>query len=342
MANKTTTLGLTKPLRTEDYNVDDFNSNADKIDDYAKSTSKNITNLESSIDNHSHALNGTGIKGVLPISKGGTGATTASVAAKILGVDNKADKEHKHTADDITETDEIKLMTATERNKLAQLTKYCYVVAAEDTDSKLKEYANVRCTGSAMENFIQTLIDYVARGSTIYLLPGTYKISKPIRLGKSINFLGAGAETKLVNLEGGYIFSVTNSCVRLKDMQLIRNSELMNSTSNKALIEFYSSESDIISDVEIRGCLFDCKNMGENQGAIIGVFNPITLESLTQVRILENTFLAADYTGNTIDFSNIGNSLSGVVGANVSSNGIKIKAQNTTSVWTYGQRTILL
>ena len=195
---------------------------------------------------------------------------------------------------------------------------------------------------SAMENFIQTLIDYVARGSTIYLLPGTYKISKPIRLGKSINFLGAGAETKLVNLEGGYIFSVTNSCVRLKDMQLIRNSELMNSTSNKALIEFYSSESDIISDVEIRGCLFDCKNMGENQGAIIGVFNPITLESLTQVRILENTFLAADYTGNTIDFSNIGNSLSGVVGANVSSNGIKIKAQNTTSVWTYGQRTILL
>ena len=341
MANKTSTLGLTKPLRTEDYNVEDFNSNADKIDNYAKSTSKNITNLESSIDKHSHALNGTGIKGVLPISKGGTGATTASVAAKNLGItailQQKADKEHKHTAKDIAETDEIKLMTATERNKLAQLTKYCYVVAAEDTDSKLKEYANVRCTGSAMENFIQTLIDYVARGSTIYLLPGTYKISKPIRLGKSINFLGAGAETKLVNLEGGYIFSVTNSCVKL-----IRNSELMNSTSNKALIEFYSSESDIISDVEIRGCLFDCKNMGENQGAIIGVFNPITLESLTQVRILENTFLAADYTGNTIDFSNIGNSLSGVVGANVSSNGIKIKAQNTTSVWTYGQRTILL
>ena len=233
-------------------------------------------------------------------------------------------------------------MTATERNKLAQLTKYCYVVAAEDTDSKLKEYANVRCTGSAMENFIQTLIDYVARGSTIYLLPGTYKISKPIRAGKSINFLGAGAETKLVNLEGGYIFSVTNSCVRLKDMQLIRNSELMDSTSNKALIEFYSAEKNIISDVEIRGCLFDCKNMGENQGAIIGVFNPITLESLTQVRILENTFLGADYTGNTIDFSNIENSLSGVVGANVSSNGIKIKTQNTTSIWTYGQRTILL
>lgn len=278
MANKTTALGLTKPLRTEDYNVEDFNNNADKLDEFAKTTDTNIASLKAGIDNHSHALNGTGIKGVLPISKGGTGATTASVAAKILGVDNKADKGHKHTADDITETDEIKLMTATERNKLAQLAKYCYVVAAEDTDSKLKEYANVRCTSSAMENFIQTLIDYVARGSTIYLLPGTYKISKPIRVGKSINFLGAGAETKLVNLEGGYIFSVTNSCVRLKDMQLIRNSELMNSTSNKALIEFYSSESDIISDVEIRGCLFDCKNMGENQGAIIGVFNPITLE----------------------------------------------------------------
>ena len=61
MANKTSTLGLTKPLRTEDYNVEDFNSNADKIDNYAKSTSMIISNLDSCIDIHSHALNGTGI-----------------------------------------------------------------------------------------------------------------------------------------------------------------------------------------------------------------------------------------------------------------------------------------
>ena len=38
MANKTTTLGLTKPLKTEDYNIDDFNNNADKLDAFAKTT----------------------------------------------------------------------------------------------------------------------------------------------------------------------------------------------------------------------------------------------------------------------------------------------------------------
>ena len=110
MANKTSTLGLTKPLKTEDYNVDDFNNNADKLDAFAKITDTNIASLEADIDNHSHVLSGTGIKGVLPVSKGGTGAATASVAAKNLGLEG--------------------------------LAKTCYVVAASNSDENLKRYAD--------------------------------------------------------------------------------------------------------------------------------------------------------------------------------------------------------
>ena len=123
MANKTKSLGLTKPLAEEDYNVKDFNDNADKLDDYAETTSESIANLKANMDNHTHRLEGTSIIGVLPISKGGTGATTASVAAKNLGVDNKADKEHTHSINDIAESDTKKIMTADERSKLWQIPK---------------------------------------------------------------------------------------------------------------------------------------------------------------------------------------------------------------------------
>lgn len=347
MANKTTTLGLTKPLRTEDYNVDDFNSNADKIDDYAKSTSKNITNLESSIDKHSHALNGTGIKGVLPISKGGTGATTASVAAKNLGItailQQKADKEHKHTADDITETDTKKIMTANERNKLGQLSRYCYIIAASDTNESLKKYANLKCTGKDDESSIHTLIDSIPAGSTIHMLAGTYKFSEPLRLFKAVNLIGSGALTKLININGGYIISVVSSFVVVKDMQLVRYSSEMTAKSNNSLIEFYSLNSENISDVTIRGCILNYQNGEENaQGNIIAVNNPNRLKNLTQLRILENTFVYvrdSEWNGFDIDLSSVPTSMSAVAGANISNRGIKIKKKKGKAVYLYGQDT---
>lgn len=344
MANKTSTLGLTKPLRTEDYNVDDFNSNADKIDDYAKSTSKNITNLESSIDNHSHALNGTGIKGVLPISKGGTGATTASVAAKILGVDNKADKGHKHTANDITETDEIKLMTATERNKLAQLAKYCYVVAARNSDNK--HYADVVCSSTDADDTakLQNLINAAPIGSIIHLIAGTYYVTAPLVLEKPVTIEGSGGATQLINTTGGYIFSIKHNYVRIKDMQLKRNSTALKVSSSYPLIEFYSIKSQIISDVEISSCLFDLNDMtacigvdGKASG-VITVDNPNSLTDMTQIRIKDNTFWGSIYTGRHIDFTRIKGNMSIVVGGNIGATKINITVQNKgQAVYNYGQ-----
>lgn len=308
MANKTTTLGLTKPLKTEDYNVDDFNNNADKLDAFVKSTNTNIANLEVDIDNHSHVLSGTGIKGVLPVSKGGTGAATASVALQNLG--------------------------------LSGITKSCYVVAANDTDSSLKKLSNLKCVGNNDEVYIRTFIDSIPKGSIVYLLPGTYKFSAPLVLFKPITLVGSGAETKLININSGYIISITSSFVKIRDMQLIRNSPLMSSTSNKAMIELYNSSNDTITEAEIKSCLFDVAGMGNDQDCVIGVKNPISLKKIYQARILENTFFGKDYTGDMLDFSAVPN-LSMVVGANISNSGIRIKVKSKNAVWTYGQATTI-
>ena len=218
MANKTKSLGLTKPLAEEDYNVKDFNDNADKLDDYAETTSESIANLKANMDNHTHRLEGTSIIGVLPISKGGTGATTASVAAKNLGVDNKADKEHTHSINDIAESDTKKIMTADERSKLWQIPKFCYVIAANDTNESIKKYANQKCTGKNDEDTIRMFIDSVPAGSTIYLLPGTYKFNAPLVIFKAVNLIGSGALTRLINVSSGYILSITSSFVSVQNM----------------------------------------------------------------------------------------------------------------------------
>lgn len=343
MANKTTTLGLTKPLRTEDYNVDDFNNNADKLDEFAKTTDTNIASLEAGIENHTHILNGTGIKGVLPISKGGTGATTASVAAKILGVDNKADKEHKHTLDDITETSTKKIMTDSEKEKLGQLPKWAYVIAASDTNEGIKKFANLKCTGKNDEATMRTFIDSIPAGSTVHLLAGTYKFSEPLVLFKAVNIVGSGALTKLININGGYIISITSSFVNLSNVQLLRYSSEMTAKSNNSLIEFYSLSSESISDVTIRGCILNYQNGEENaQGNIIAVNNPNQLKNLTQLRILENTFVYvkdSEWKGFDIDLSSVPTSMSAVAGANISNRGIKIRKKKGKAVYLYGQDT---
>ena len=344
MANKTKALGLTKPLKSEDYNVEDFNNNADKLDDFAKAISTIIANIKETINNHSHALNGTAIRGVLPISKGGTGATTASVAAKNLGVDNKADKEHTHSINDITESDTKKIMTADERSKLWQIPKFCYVIAANDTNESIKKYANQKCTGKNDEDTIRMFIDSVPAGSTIYLLPGTYKFNAPLVIFKAVNLIGSGALTRLINVNSGYILSITSSFVSVQNMQLIRYTNETEDKSNNSLVEFYSLHDETLSDIKIRGCIFDYKNGEENaQGSIIAVNNPNSLNNLIQLRILENTFVLNDdtFTGCVIDLSNVPSSVSAVVGANVSTQSISIKIKDGKALWTYGQDTTL-
>lgn len=343
MAIKTENLNLTKPAQGDEYNVDDFNNNFNLLDEFAGTSQKNVENLNDTVTNHRHNLEDSKIVGILPLAKGGTGGTTKEEALQELGIDvllkGKANTNHNHSPEEITTTQFKDFVTKEEKEKIKAVNLHYFTVAAYNTSNSLKTYANITCTGEDDAITLQNYINNAPAGSVIYLLPGKYYLKNPLRLNKSITILGAGAESSIVNTSGGYIFSIMNSCVRIKDLQLIRNPNTTN-ISNHPMIEFYSTTNNIISDVEIKGCLFGCKNMDKKQEAIIGVFNPIELKSLTQIRILENTFLGEDYIGDTIDFSNVENSLSCVIGANVSSNGIKIKAKSTTSIWTYGQRTI--
>lgn len=371
MANKTKLLELTKPLQSEDYNVKDFNDNFDKIDEYSSNIQSNLDNIVSKINNHTHTLNGTGVNGVLPVSKGGTGSSSVVTARQNLGlktastmgttnsVENvntklvtgaavynaltsKADKQHTHSIDDITENDTKKIMTADERSKLSQLSKYCYIIAASDTDESLKKYANLKCPGKDDEASIHALFGSIPAGSTIHMLAGTYKFSNPLRLFKAVNLIGSGALTKLININGGYIISIVSSFVTVKDMQLLRYSSEVTTKSNNSLVEFYSLHDETLSDIKIKGCIFDYKNEKENaQGSIIAVNNPNSLNNLIQLRILENTFVLNDdtFTGCVIDLSNVPSSVSAVVGANVSTQSISIKIKDKKALWTYGQDT---
>lgn len=72
MAKQTSNLGLTKPDVNEFYDVQVYNENLDKIDEE--------------------------LGGTLPISKGGTGATSAAAARSNI---QAAKNVHKHNASDI-------------------------------------------------------------------------------------------------------------------------------------------------------------------------------------------------------------------------------------------------
>lgn len=305
---------------------------------------------------------------VLPVSKGGTGYSTISAGYALVGngtaqqldtryirsnilqnsndlvtssavynsLNTKADKENlSELEESLSATDE----NVNElKNAISDFNKFCYVVGIKDDNST--QHFDVECDGINDATKIQNLINSVPEGSIIRLMAGTYKFNVPLKLSKPITIVGAGAETKLININGGYIISVTSSFVRIRDMRLIRNSTLMNATSNKTMIEFYSSSDDTITEVEIRGCLFNVSGMGDNQDSIIGVKNPINLSKIYQAKILENTFFGTDYTGDMLDFSVVPN-LSMIVGANISNSGIRIKVKNKNAVWYYGQATTI-
>lgn len=79
MANYTNKYKLTKPLGTDLYNINVQNENMDKIDTA-------LGNIEKTVTDHDHNLTGDKITGILPVNKGGTGATTPADALQNLGI----------------------------------------------------------------------------------------------------------------------------------------------------------------------------------------------------------------------------------------------------------------
>lgn len=87
MAKQTTNLGFIKPDVNEFYDVSVQNENWDKADELLKGAAPS---------SHTHDV--ADISGTLPISKGGTGSTSATAALTNLGA---AKNVHKHNASDI-------------------------------------------------------------------------------------------------------------------------------------------------------------------------------------------------------------------------------------------------
>lgn len=84
MSTKTSNLGLTKPALSDAADITAYNSNWDILDTQVSNIKNKVDNLSTDVED----LNGT-----LPISKGGTGATTASQARANLGA---APSNHTH------------------------------------------------------------------------------------------------------------------------------------------------------------------------------------------------------------------------------------------------------
>ena len=268
--------------------------------------------------------------------------TSGGVYTALAG---KANTSHTHSISNITTngTDYV-FMNKTEQEKLTNLSKYCYVVAARDSDNK--HYADVVCSSTDADDTakLQNLINAAPIGSIIHLIAGTYYVTAPLVLEKPVTIEGSGGATQLINTTGGYIFSIKHNYVRIKDMQLKRNSTALKVSSSYPLIEFYSIKSQIISDVEISSCLFDLNDMtacigvdGKASG-VITVDNPNSLTDMTQIRIKDNTFWGSTYTGRHIDFTRIKGNMSIVVGGNIGATKINITVQNKgQAVYNYGQ-----
>ena len=122
MAEFTSNYNLKKPSDDDFYNVADFNGNADAVDKELKNQDGRLTKLEAPSFTDVEELKNISAGEVLQTMLAKVKKAIASLITH-LGAENphsgSAAKNHAHTADEISETSEKKVLTAAERTKLA-------------------------------------------------------------------------------------------------------------------------------------------------------------------------------------------------------------------------------
>lgn len=290
---------------------------------------------------HSHSLTDDNITDTLPLSKGGTGAATASAARTNLGLGTAATKGVATAV----ASGNTNLVTSgavySAVNSLNINNRTHIVVASYDTKNPLKANADYTCTSTNASSVLKTAINAVALGGTVELLDGTYNLQyneDTIELTKAINIVGSGHTTTIQQPadensgEAKPIFIISGQNVRLKGMMLCDK----NVTSPVAMIE-QQTQGAIYDDV------FFIFNAAETSsyGACIKGSNDCNYTRIQNCRVYKgfNNSGAAMF-----DFSNC-TGFGGVIGANISSgyNNISVRFaseshKNNTAV--YGHKAI--
>ena len=287
-------------------------------------------------EDHSHTLTDESIEGTLPLSRGGTGATTAAGARTNLGLGTAATKGVATTI----ASGGTNLVTSgavySAINSLNINNRTHIVVASYDTKNPLKANADYTCTSTNASSVLKTAINAVAPGGMVELLDGTYNLQydeDAIELTKAINIVGSGHATTIQQPadenagEAKPIFIISGQNVRLKGMMLCDK----NVTSPVAMIE-QQTQGAIYDDV------FFIFNAAETSsyGACIRGSNDCKYTRIQNCRVYKgfNNSGAAMF-----DFSAC-TGFGGIIGANISSgyNSISVKFaseshKNNTAVY---------
>lgn len=263
---------------------------------------------------------------ITPISKGGTGATTAAAARTNLGLGTAATKGVATAVSNGNTNLVTSGAVYSAINNLNINNRTHIVVATYDTKNPLKANADYTCTSTNASSVLKSAINAVAQGGKIELLDGTYNLQyseDEINLTKDITIEGCGYRTTIhqpVDEAAGEakpVFVINGQNVKLKSMMLCDKN-----VSSPVPIIRQQTQGATYDDV------FFIFNAGDTSGggACISGSNDCNYTRIQNCRVYKGF---NDSNRAMFDFGNC-TKFGGVFGANISSgyNTISIKFAN--------------
>lgn len=252
--------------------VTDMNENFMAVSDELDNLSDKIGDC--SLVGHTHNLSN--LTGLLSIDKGGTGANNATQAKKNLGI-----------------------------------SKHCYVVAAANSDSAYKNFADYVVPDTNTAKLLNSYIEKLPIGSTVYFAPGNYNLETYIRLTKSINIIGSGYNTKFIgefNTHNLYVSNIDG--MKIADICFKKNNS-DNIELSYPLVEMFNVNRILFNNVFFEYMLPDNVAIDKNKTTRFIDFTDKATNICFSSCIMTQNFTTKGYTYNSVNFtdSNINSSV---------------------------------